>query len=421
MLSIKNITASEILDSRGNPTIETKVILQDGRMAQAAIPSGASTGKYEAFELRDQDPERYNGMGVLKAVNNVNQIIAPKLAGLDIVQQGKIDALMLELDHTPNKSNLGANAILSVSIAVCKAAALATNVNLFQYISELMQNKLPVTPAHMPTPIFNIINGGKHGNGNLDIQEFHVIPATTKLYHEALQIGDEIYFKLKNILSQKNSSHSIGDEGGFTPNLNSNSDALELIMEAIKDTKYRFGFDIFLGLDIAATNLKKEDSYSVKERPVPMLTDEFIEYLRELHTNYGLLLLEDPLAEDDWAGWQKITESLGKEILIVGDDLLVTNPERLNKAINEKACSAILIKPNQIGTLSETFNVIKTAQNAKFKIVVSHRSGETNDTFIADLAAGVNADYIKFGAPARGERIAKYNRLLEIEKELKLI
>lgn len=420
MVSIKKILSTEILDSRGNPTIETTVLLSDGNKATAAVPSGASVGKFEALELRDNDSLRYNGMGELKAVDNVNSVIAPKLIGLDIVQQGKIDTLMIELDGTNNKANLGANAILSVSTAVCKAAAQATKLSLFKYIAQLVSVKLSSNPQFMPTPTFNIINGGKHGTGNLDIQEFHVIPATTKPYHEALQIGEEVYQKLKVILTSKNAIHSVGDEGGYTPNLYTNADALELIMETIKSTKYRFGFDIFLGLDSAASNLFKENSYSIKDRPTAMSSDEFIEYYKELHKNYQLLILEDPLAEDDWAGWQKITEVLGNEIMIVGDDLLATNLERLKKAISDKACSAVLVKPNQIGTISETLTFIQTAKLAGLKIVVSHRSGETNDSFIADLAVGTNADYVKFGAPARGERVAKYNRLLEIEQELKL-
>lgn len=420
MVTITKITAMEILDSRGNPTIETALELSNGTSANASVPSGASVGKYEAKELRDNDPKRYNGMGVLKAVQNVNEIIAPKIIGMDPVKQGEIDALMMALDGTNDKSNLGANAILSVSLAACKAAAKAVNLPIYRYINELINGALPTSIDRMPTPTFNIINGGKHGAGNLDFQEFHIVPASTKSYHDGLRMGEEIYQQLKNVLIQRNAIHSVGDEGGFAPNLYTNLDALEAIMEAIRATSYRFGFEIFLGLDVAASNFKKEELYHIKDRPTPLSTDEFTQFLVDLHQTYHLLLLEDPLSEDDWTGWRTITDKLGKEVLIVGDDILVTNPDRLQKAINERACSAILVKPNQIGTVSETLNVIKIAKQNDIKVVVSHRSGETTDTVIADLAVGVSAEYVKFGAPARGERIAKYNRLLHIEKELGL-
>ncbi len=417
---IKKISAMEILNSRGEPTVETTIVLGNDITAIASVPSGASVGKYEALELRDDDPTRYSGLGVLKAVNNVNHIIAPKITGNDVVQQGKIDQMMIEMDGTDNKSNLGANAILSVSLAVCKAAALAVEVPLYKYVSEMIGSSLPTSNVHMPTPTFNIINGGKHGSGNLDFQEFHVIPSTIKPYHEALRIGDEIYLKLKDVLTARNAVYSVGDEGGYAPNLYTNMDALEAIMEAIRMTRYKFGFDVFLGLDIAATHLKHENSYSIKDRPIPMGDNEFIDFLSGLHQEYHLLILEDPLAEDDWQAWKKITQRLDQEVIITGDDLITTNIIRLKKAISEKACSAIIVKPNQIGTLSETLSVIKEARNAGLKIIVSHRSGETNDTFIADMAVGIKAEYIKFGAPARGERVAKYNRLLYIEKELGL-
>lgn len=420
MITIKTIQALEILDSRGNPTVETTLTLSDGTIATASVPSGASVGQFEAVELRDNDANRYYGMGVLTAVKHVNEEIGPRLAGTDIIKQGKIDEMMIELDGTVNKSRLGANSILSVSLAACKAAAQALNLPLYKYIAELINSQLPKTIERMPTPTFNVINGGKHGAGNLDMQEFHVIPATVKPYHEALRIGDEIYQKLKEVLIARNAIHSVGDEGGFAPNLYTNLDAFEAIMEAIRQTKYKFGFDIFLGLDVAATHFKKEGAYYIKDRPTAMSTEEFIEYLTDLHHDYNLLILEDPLSEDDWKGWQTITKKLFREVLIVGDDLLCTNQERLKKAVNEKSCTGILVKPNQIGTLSETLSVVKQAKKGDFKIIVSHRSGETNDTFIADLAVGVGAHYVKFGAPARGERIEKYNRLLHIEKELNL-
>ncbi|HCM38251.1 MAG: Enolase [Candidatus Gottesmanbacteria bacterium GW2011_GWB1_43_11] len=421
MVSIKNITALEILDSRGNPTVEVTLYLSDGQKVVASVPSGISVGKYEALELRDKDPARYNGMGVLQAIRNVNEVIAPKLVNLDPVRQGSIDKLLIELDGTPNKSRLGSNAILAVSLAVCRAGAAAVNLPLYKYISELINANLPKTIDKMPTPTFNIINGGKHGTGNLDFQEFHVVPASNKRYHEALRIGEEVYQKLKQVLTSRNAIHSVGDEGGFTPNLYTNTDALELMMEAIHMTRYRFGIEIFLGLDLAASNFKSGENYHIKDQATSMNTLEFIEYLANIHRDYRLLILEDPLSEDDWQGWKTITERLGKEVLLVGDDFLATNPDRLQKAISEKACSAILVKPNQIGSVSETLAVIKMARTGGLKIIVSHRSGETNDAFVADLAVGVSADYVKFGAPARGERVAKYNRLIHIESELKLI
>lgn len=420
MILIKSIVATEILDSRGHPTVETTVVLSDGSTAVASVPSGASVSKYEAVELRDGDPQRYQGRGVLTAVDNVNQTIAGKLVGMDVVQQGKIDASMLELDGTANKARLGANAILSVSLAVAKAAALTLKLPLYAYISELLNAKLPEKIDHMPTPTFNVINGGKHGAGNLDLQEYHVVPATIKPYHEALLIGEEIYQKLKDVLIARNATYSVGDEGGYAPNLYTNLDAFEAIMEAIRNTKHQFGFDVFLGADVAATQFKKDNSYLIKDNPVAMNTEEFVNYLMGLHRQYHLLILEDPLEENDWESWQKLTATLGREVIIVGDDLLATNPALLEKAISMKAANGILVKPNQIGSLSETLQVVKMAKKAEFKIIASHRSGETNDTFIADFAVGVGAEYVKFGAPARGERVAKYNRLLQIERELKL-
>ena len=420
MITIKTVQALEILDSRGNPTVETTINLSDGTSSTASVPSGASIGKYEVIELRDKDSSRYNGMGVLKAVKNVNEVISPAILGMDVLKQGHIDEKMIGLDGTPNKSKLGGNAILSVSLAVAKAGAVAVKLPLYSYIAELIDATLPKKVEHMPTPTFNIINGGKHGIGNLDFQEFHVVPATIKPYHDALRIGEEIYQKLKEVLTERNAIHSVGDEGGFTPNLYTNLDALEAIMEAIRKTDYKFGLDVFLGLDLAASNFKRDATYNIKDRPTALTATEMVEYLEDLHRQYRLLILEDPLDEDDWKDWQLLTEKLGKEVHIVGDDLLATNPERLRKAISDHACSAILVKPNQIGTLSETLSVIKIARSGNFKVIVSHRSGETNDTFIADLAVGVGADYVKFGAPARGERIAKYNRLTHIEKELKL-
>lgn len=416
---IYSISAREILDSRGNPTVETTVILTSGYRGVASVPSGASIGKYEAVELRDGDEKRYNGMGVLKAVQNVNTIINAKLRGMDATNQGLIDKAMVDLDGTPNKSKLGANAVLSVSLGVAAASANHQRIPLYRYLNGLINIGKPIAMTRIPTPLFNIINGGKHGAGNLDFQEFHVIPASNKPYHQALQIGAEIYQAVKKILIYRNAVHSVGDEGGFAPNLFTNIDAMEILLEAVKTTPYRFGVDVFFGLDVAASYFKSSRGYQIKDRSTTFQTPDFIEYFKKLHEKYRLLLLEDPLGEDDWDGWVQITRELGADILIVGDDLLATNPERLQRAITQKACSAILAKPNQIGTLSEFLAVILLAKQHDIKTIVSHRSGETNNSFVADLAVGVQSDYVKFGAPARGERVAKYNRLLQIEQELK--
>lgn len=415
---IYSIAAREILDSRGNPTVEVQVILNSGYRGTASVPAGASIGKYEAIELRDNDEKRFAGMGVLKAIQNINTVIAAKLKGMDAVNQGLIDKTMVDLDGTPNKANLGANAILGVSLAVSVAAANHSRVPLYRYLNTLAGNGKPPAIIKIPTPIFNIINGGKHGAGNLDFQEFQIIPATSKPYHMALQLGVEVYKAVKKILEYRNAVHSVGDEGGFAPNLFTNAEALEILLEATKAASYRPGFDVFFGLDVAASYFKTPRGYQIKDRSIAFQSKEFIDYLKNLHEKYQLLLLEDPMDEDDWEGWIKITQELGAYILIIGDDLLATNAARLERAIKENACSAILLKPNQIGTLSEFFAVVFMAREHNIKTIVSHRSGETNDSLIADLAVAVQSDYVKFGAPARGERVAKYNRLLSIEQEL---
>lgn len=415
---IYSIKAREILDSRGNPTVETMVVLESGYRATAGVPSGASVGTYEAHELRDRDEKRFNGMGVLTAVNNVNSVIAPRLLGLDCHNQGLVDTTMIQLDGTPKKEKLGANAILSVSLAAAAASAAQLNLPLYAYLNTLFTSLYPTKIQKIPTPLFNMINGGKHGAGNLDFQEFHVIPATSKPYHTAIQIGAEVYRSVKNILVYRNAIHSVGDEGGFAPNLFTNADALEVLMEAVRATPYHFGLDVFFGLDVAANHFKVDGGYHIKDKPAALSSKDFVAYLKTLHEKYRLLLLEDALGEDEWDLWVGLTADLGKEVLIVGDDLLVTNPDRLSRAIKDKACQALLAKPNQIGTLSEFFMVIATAKKNNFTCIVSHRSGETNDTLIADIGVAVQADYVKFGAPARGERVAKYNRLLQIENEL---
>ncbi|MBI4100196.1 phosphopyruvate hydratase [Candidatus Microgenomates bacterium] len=419
MAKVQAVQAREILDSRGNPTVETVVVLDDGAWGVAAVPSGASVGKNEAVELRDNDQGRMGGMGVLKAVDNVNKVIAPALLGKLAENQAEIDDFLIKMDGTPNKSKLGANAILSVSLALCTASAQSARLPLYKYINKLAFNiNLPISVEKMPTPIFNLINGGKHGGDNLDFQEFHVIPATSTPYRDALKLGVEVYQRLKITLKERGSVFGIGDEGGLTPNLLTNADALAMLLEAIQQTPYHPSYDVFLGLDVAASNLKKMRGYQIKDRSQTLSTDEMIAFYQELQKNFHLLILEDPLNEDDWDDWEKLTKTLGEQLIIVGDDLLTTNLERLKKAVQKKAVNAILIKPNQIGTLTETLAVIKLAKESAFKTVVSHRSGETTDTFIADLAVAIAADYVKFGAPARGERVAKYNRLSQIENEL---
>jgi len=412
--SVKAIKAREILDSRGTPTVETKVWLSDDSFAIASVPSGGSLGKYEAVELRDGDPKRFDGLGVLRAVENVNQVIAPKLLGLDPGQQAKIDQIMVELDGTREKSRLGANAILSVSEAVCRAAARMRKIPLYRYVAELAG----ITSFKMPMPMFNLINGGKHGAGNLDFQEFHVIPLFAPSFADALRTGEEIYQAAGKVLVRYGAVHSVGDEGGFAPNLFTNLDALEILMEAAKEEEKVFGKDIFLGLDVAASHFYQNGKYQIRDRTMPLSSGELVEFYRDLNQQYPLYLLEDPLEQDDWGSWAKLTSEMAG-ILVVGDDLLVTNRERVERAIKEKACGSVLIKPNQVGTISETLLVVKASRGAGWKIIVSHRSGETVDDYIADFAVGVGADLVKFGAPARGERVAKYNRLLEIELELK--
>jgi enolase len=416
-MKIKAVKAREILDSRGNPTLETEVYLEDGSIGIASVPSGASTGKYEAIELRDNDPDRFNGMGVLKAVKNVTNIIGPKIIGLDASYQGKIDKFLIDLDGTLNKGKLGANAILSVSQGVLEASAASYKLPIYAYIMAKYQ-MADKSSSKLPTPSFNLINGGVHGAGNLDFQEFHLIPSSGYAYHQALECGKEIYQALKRALIYRGAIHSVGDEGGFSPNLFTNMDALEILVEAIRTTKYQIAQDVFLGLDATANYFYKNNKYSIKDRMQSFTPQELINYYDKLNKQYYLFSLEDGLYEDDWQGWAELTRKLGENTLIVGDDLLCSNKKRVQKALSEKACTAILVKPNQTGTISESIQVIKMAQEAGWKVIISHRSGETNDDFIADFAVGIGADYTKFGAPARGERIAKYNRLLKIEEEL---
>lgn len=416
MAKISQLYAREILDSRADPTLEVVIALDDGSYGVASVPSGTATSNVEAVEIRDNDPNRYFGRGVLKAVNFVNQEISKALLNTELSNIEALDKSLINLDGTPNKSRLGANSIYGVSMAATKALAFSAKMPLYQYISKISGNSQPL---FIPIPVFNMINGGKHGAGNLDFQEFHVLPVKEDSFSARLQMGVEIYRTIKRFLARRGAIHSIGDEGGFAPNLFTNLDALEILSEAITECHKKPTVDIELGLDIAANTFFKDGHYTIKDRSSPMETSEFVEYLRDLNKQYNLRLLEDPLNLEDWKGWTQITSDIGAQVTIVGDDLLLTNKDRLSKVITEKACNGAVIKPNEAGTVSETIATLNQARSAGFKIIITHRSGETNDNFIADFAVGVGADYAKFGAPARGERVAKYNRFLAIEAELK--
>jgi enolase len=408
---ISRIRAREILDSRGNPTIEVEVELSDGTKGRAAVPSGASTGKYEALELRDGDTSRFKGKGVLKAVSNVNQKIAPAIIGMAADDQAAIDRKLIELDGTPNKSRLGANAILGVSLAVAHAAANQAHIPLYHYLGKAKTYTLPV-------PLMNILNGGKHAADSTDFQEFMVAPAGATSFRRALQMGAEIYHSLKKVLQDKGLNTNVGDEGGFAPSLPSNKHAVEAVVSAIEKAGYQPGRDCFIALDPAASEFYQDRRYVLAKEKVSLSSAEMVEYYAKWVSAYPIVSIEDGLAEDDWDGWQLLTQKLGDEIQLVGDDLYATNVDRLGRGIKLKASNSILIKPNQIGTLTETITAIKMAQQAGWTAVVSHRSGETEDTTIADLAVGLNTGQIKAGAPCRSERTAKYNRLLRIEDEL---
>ena len=408
MTSIKSVKAREILDSRGNPTIEVDVALSDGAFGRAAVPSGASTGAFEAAELRDGG-ERYLGKGVRQAAANIEKIIAPSVVGQNPFEQQVIDKLMIEIDGTPNKSKLGANAILGVSLAVARAAANSKKLPFYAFIGGSDANLLPV-------PMMNILNGGAHADTNVDIQEFMIAPIGAQTFGESLQWGAEIYHALKSVLKKRGLATSIGDEGGFAPNLESNRAALDLIVEAIGKAGYKPKEEIALAMDVAATEFFKDGKYEFEGSQLS--SDEMISYYKSLVDSYPLVSIEDPLSEDDWAGWIQITKDLGSQVQLVGDDLFVTNPERLAKGIKNGAANALLVKVNQIGTLTETLDAVKMAHDAGYRSMMSHRSGETEDTTIADLAVAANCGQIKTGAPARSERVAKYNQLLRIEEEL---
>ena len=412
MSLITEIMGREIIDSRGNPTVEVDVFLESGFMGRAAVPSGASTGTHEALELRDKDPKRYLGKGVQKAVDHIQQIITPKLLGMDVLNQKRIDEAMLRLDGTSNKKRLGANAILAVSLACAKAAANYLGIPLYGYLGGL-------SAVEIPLPMMNILNGGAHADNNVDLQECMILPVGAKNFREALRMGVEVFQHLKAVLKAKGYKTSVGDEGGFAPDLKSNEEAFSLIIEAIRKAGYRPGKDIGLGIDAAASEFYKNGSYFLKaEKRAKRTSSEMIDFYEALSKKFPILSIEDGLAEDDWKGWKAMTTRLGGKIQLVGDDLFVTNPERLARGIQEGVGNAILIKLNQIGTLTETLDVIGMAKRAGYKTVISHRSGETEDTTIADLAVGISAGQIKTGATSRTDRVAKYNQLLRIEEEL---
>lgn len=416
-LAIDSINAIEILDSRGNPTLQVEVVTEDGYVGIASVPSGASTGSFEAVELRDGDKNRYLGKGVKKAVENVNKKIAKELEGMNVFEQRLIDEEMIKLDDTPNKSNLGANAILGVSLAVAKAASNALGMELYNYIGGINATELPV-------PMMNILNGGKHSDNNISIQEFMIMPIGKITFEERLKRGVEIYHTLKKVLKEKGHSVAVGDEGGFAPNLKNEEEALDIIVEAIKKAGYEPKKDIVLALDIASTEMFDEAKKIGKEGYYFWKTDtlktktEMVQYLVDLCEKYPIASIEDGLAEEDWGAWEELTKKVGDKVQLVGDDLFVTNRTRLKRGIEKNVANAILIKPNQIGTLTETLDTIKLAKQNNYRTIISHRSGETEDTTIADIAVAINSMQIKTGAPCRTDRVAKYNRLLRIEKEL---
>lgn len=433
MPKIKNIHSREILDSRGNPTVAVEVTLDNGLVGRAEVPSGASTGKFEAIELRDHDPKRYHGQGVLQACRNVTRVLAPALRGKDPSAQRALDQAMVALDGTPNKAKLGANATLGVSLAIARVAALAHNLELWQWIrnifsqneqsekvAPLLQGKdlIPPISADLPRPCFNVINGGKHADNKLEFQEFWIIPVGAKTFSEAMRMGSEVFQTLLTLCKEKGFDTDVGNEGGFGPELDSNDQAMEIIIEAVKRAGYRLPDDFVLGLDVAASGFYENQQYIFKAEGLSLTADRLISLYNEWVNKYPLVVLEDGLAEEDWEAWTLLNNKLGEKILLVGDDLLVTNLQRFQKAITNKAANAILIKPNQIGTLTETLECIALAKQNGWRTIISHRSGDTCDAFIADLSVGTQAGLIKAGSLARSERLCKYNRLMEIEEKI---
>lgn len=419
MNTIKKIVAYEIIDSRGFPTVEARLWLSNGVEVTTSIPSGTSIGKYEALELRDGDKARFNGMGVTKSVSYINELIGPKLVGIAPTMQKEIDNWLIKADGTPNKSRLGSNTTLAISQLVMKAGALERNLPLYKYINSVYESyfKEKIKVERIPSPIFNCLNGGKHASNNLEFQEFQIIPSSSFTFADAYRMGVELYHELKLVLAERSANLSVGEEGGFAPNFSTNVDALEVLTEAVAKKNLKVGMDVFFGLDIAASHFFDNDRYIIRDKTRPLKVEEYINFVVELTKNYTLLCLEDPLNQDDWESWKKLNKTISTEMYLVGDDLLTTNKERLMRAIKEKACTTILVKPNQIGTITETLEVINIARTNNFNYTISHRSGETNDTFIADFAVGLQSDFVKFGAPSRGERVAKYNRLWQIERD----
>ncbi len=411
MTLIEDVFARQILDSRGNPTVEVEVILEDGTVGRAEVPSGASTGAHEALELRDKDATQFGGAGVLKAIENITDLIAEELQEVDVLDQVGIDRMMIEMDGTPNKSKLGANAMLGVSLACAHAAANSLDIPLYRYIGGANAHMLPV-------PMLNILNGGKHAENSTDLQEFMVMPVGARNFANALRMSAEIYQALKKVLKGKGLNTNVGDEGGFAPSLKSNQEAVDVILEAIGAAGYKPGEEVYLALDPAASELYENGKYNLKREGRSLTSEQMVQFYSDWVRQYPIISIEDGLAEDDWEGWAMLTRELGDRVQIVGDDLFVTNTARLKRGIEEKSANSILIKLNQIGTLTETLEAIQMAQRAGFTAVVSHRSGETEDTTIADLSVATNAGQIKTGAPARGERVAKYNQLLRIEDQL---
>jgi enolase len=411
-MRIESVRAREILDSRGNPTVEVDVLLEDGSLGRAAVPSGASTGAHEALELRDGDKGRYGGKGVRKAVRAVNEQIAPRVTGMEASEQRELDAALIDLDGTPNKSKLGANAMLGVSLAVARAAAASHGLPLYRHIGG-------VTASTLPVPLMNILNGGAHADNNVDLQEFMIVPVGATSFAEALRTGVEVFHALRDVLKAEGLNTAVGDEGGFAPNLRSNDQALEFILRAIEQARYRPGEDVAIALDAAASEFYRDGAYVLEAERLPRKSsEELVEFYRGLAGRFPIVSIEDGLAEDDWEGWRRLTEAMGSAVQLVGDDLFVTNTARLREGITRGVANSILIKVNQIGTLSETLEAIALARQAGYTTIISHRSGETEDSSIADLAVGVNAGQIKTGSASRSDRIAKYNQLLRIEEEL---
>lgn len=415
MATISIINAREILDSRGIPTVECRIWLDSGDSVVTSVPSGTSVGKYEAIELRDNDPQRMGGKGVLKVVNTINNVIGPQLIGQDPTNQAALDKWLIDLDGTANKAKLGANAILAVSQAILKAGAASHHLPIYRYLAEHLQTS---PQPSMPNCVFGLINGGEHGADNLDIQEFQAVPASFHAFPEALSMAVTLYHQLEKVLITKGAIHSVGLVGGFAPNLYNNTDAFEILIETIKSTQYTFAQDVFFGVDMESSSFYEAGKYVLKDKSQPYSSSELLEYYKSLRTQYQAFYIEDPFHEDDIKSWQALTAEIGATTVIAGDNLLSTNLEKTKQAIDQKLCNCVIVKPNQIGTITETIEVVKLAKSAGWHTAIAHRSGETNDDLVADLAVGLSCDYVKFGPPNRGERVAKYNRLLQIYQQL---